>query len=111
MYFNTAYSYQDVQDDTKLNVNSFYSVAGKRIDVLLVLLGLGTLAIVPWVLYPLGSTWLWFSWMGLWSLSYVQQFLRFDASNPSTGGSVHRKNVVLGLFNIFAFIVELFLAS
>lgn len=111
MYFNTAYSYQDVLDDTKLNVNSFYVLAGKNIHALLVVLGVATLATVPWILYPLGSTWLWASWMGLWSVSYAEQFLRFDASKPASGGVLHRRNVALGLFNIFACAVELALRA
>ncbi|PFH58948.1 hypothetical protein XA68_13014 [Ophiocordyceps unilateralis] len=38
LYLNTAYSYQDVVDDRKLNVNSFYNIAGRHTHALLVVL-------------------------------------------------------------------------
>lgn len=107
MYFNTAYSYQDIRDDSKMSVNSIYVFAGRHIHAFLVLLASAALLTMPWILYPIRSPWLWLSWMGVWTVSFLEQLLRFDAKNPDSGGFVHRRNFALGIWNIAACIIEL----
>jgi len=109
LYFNTAYSYQDIRDDAKMGVNSIYVLAGKYIHPFLVLLAGGVLCTMPYILYPIQSSWLWFSWMGVWTLSIVEQLIRFDTRKPETGGFVHRRNFALGIWNIAACTIELLL--
>ncbi|KAF7180591.1 hypothetical protein CNMCM7691_009882 [Aspergillus felis] len=46
LYFNTAYSYQDIVDDKKLGVNSLYTLAGQHIHGVLVALATIVAAIV-----------------------------------------------------------------
>ncbi|OQD97275.1 hypothetical protein PENVUL_c084G01203 [Penicillium vulpinum] len=109
LYFNTAYSYQDVKDDSKMEINSSYVFAGQRIHVLLVILAGLVLASVPWVLYPLQSPWLWISWMGVWTVGCVEQLVKFNANDPHTGGLVWKHNILLALWTIVACLVEVLL--
>ena len=111
LYFNTAYSYQDIQDDRTMNVNSLYVLAGEHIHGFLVILGTLTLASLPWILYPVTSPWLWVSWMGVWLASFLEQLLRFDAHEPATGGFVHKRNFALGIWNIVACAIEVLLRA
>lgn len=111
LYYNTAYSYQDVCDDRKMNVHSIYTMAGQHIHMFLVFLGTIVLLNIAWVLTRLGSTWLWFSWMGVWVFAYLAQFTIFDATKPHTGGVVHKQNVLLGIWGIVACMVEVLLAQ
>ncbi|KAL3471462.1 UbiA prenyltransferase family-domain-containing protein [Aspergillus californicus] len=111
IYFNTAYSYQDVVDDTKMSVNSSYVAAGRYIHMMVIVLGLMVLGSIPFVLVGLGSTWLWLSWMGVWSISYLEQFAKFDAKRPETGGLVHRRNRTLGLWTIAVLSMEAILQT
>ncbi|KAL3457940.1 UbiA prenyltransferase [Aspergillus heterothallicus] len=106
MYFNTAYSYQDIRDDSKLCVNSFYVLAGRHIHAVLIVLAVLVLSTMTWVLYPLGSTWLWVTWMGVWSFSVARQMKAFSAERPETGGTLHKENFALGIWNIAALVVE-----
>jgi 4-hydroxybenzoate polyprenyltransferase len=106
LYFNTAYSYQDIVDDKKLGVNSLYNLAGNNIHGVLVALVTIMAGALWWALYPLGSAWLWFSWMGVWIVGCVDQMGRFDARNPSSGQYVFRSNVVMGLWTIMACLLE-----
>ncbi|KAL4966672.1 4-hydroxybenzoate octaprenyltransferase [Aspergillus stella-maris] len=107
LYLNTAYSYQDVADDVKMQVNSMYVFAGNKISNLLVILAGTVLCSIPFVLRSLGSTWLWVSWMGVWSLSFVEQLARFDPKSPASGGVIHKRNFALGMWTIVACCVEL----
>lgn len=109
LYLNTAYSYQDVVDDRKLNVNSFYNVAGRHIHLLLVALASPVFVCLPLFLSQFNSVWLWVAWMGFWTVSFAEQLVRFDAKRPATGGTVHKSNVKLGLWTIVACAVEVFL--
>ncbi|CEF79628.1 hypothetical protein FGSG_04593 [Fusarium graminearum PH-1] len=81
IYLNTAYSYQDVVDDRKLKVNSFYNIAGNHIHVLLVLL------VSPIIL------------------------AQFDPKQPASGGTLHKSNFILGVWTILACAAEVFLTS
>ncbi|KAF6842701.1 4-hydroxybenzoate geranyltransferase 2 [Colletotrichum musicola] len=111
IYLNTAYSYQDVVDDRKLGVNSFYMLAGEHIHLLLVALVSPILVCLPIYLADLHSTWLWVSWMGVWTASLVLQLVRFDPKQPATGGSLHKSNFMLGIWTILACVVQVFLTS
>ncbi|CAI7643362.1 unnamed protein product [Penicillium pancosmium] len=111
LYFNTAYSYQDLKDDSKMNINSSYVFAGQRIHMFLVLLAGLVLASIPWVLYPLRSGWLWASWMGVWSIGCVEQLVKFDTKDPQTGGLVWRRNILLALWTVVACFVEILKVS
>ncbi|OLN95516.1 4-hydroxybenzoate geranyltransferase 2 [Colletotrichum chlorophyti] len=111
IYLNTAYSYQDVVDDRKLGVNSFYNIAGKHIHLLLIALVSPILVCLPIYLIELGSIWLWISWMGVWTASLVLQLVKFDPKKPASGGSVHRSNFILGVWTIVACIVQVFLTK
>ncbi|GFF55254.1 4-hydroxybenzoate polyprenyltransferase, mitochondrial [Aspergillus udagawae] len=110
-YFNTAYSFQDVVDDRKMKVNSAYVLAGRHIRLFLSVLCILTLLTIPSVVSKVGSPWLWFSWMGVWSCALVKQMLQFDSENPASGGRVHWENFVLGLWTVSACIVEVYLQS
>ncbi|KAL3477321.1 UbiA prenyltransferase family-domain-containing protein [Aspergillus californicus] len=107
LYLNTAYSYQDIVDDEKMNVNSSYVLAGSYIHYLLILLAALTLGAVGWQLRAQGSQWLWGSWMGVWLWSFLGQLVRFDKAKPETGGSLHRENFGLGIWTVFVCVVEL----
>lgn len=111
IYFNTAYSYQDIRDDSKMGVNSIYVLAGKHIHAFLIFLAGAVLFTMPWILFPIQSSWLWFSWMGIWSMSILEQLFRFDTKKPETGGFVHRRNFALGIWNIAACAIELLLRA
>ncbi|KAJ5425436.1 hypothetical protein N7465_000506 [Penicillium sp. CMV-2018d] len=114
LYYNTAYSYQDIRDDRKMHVQSMYNLGGQRIHAFLVFLGTLVLINIAWVLGASGqqsSNWLWTAWMGVWTVVYVVQFSRFEAAKPATGGMVHKQNVFLGLWNVVVFGVEVFLAQ
>ncbi|EPS35040.1 hypothetical protein PDE_10005 [Penicillium oxalicum 114-2] len=108
LYFNTAYSYQDIVDDKKLGVNSLYNLAGKHIHGVLVALVTIMVSALWWALYPLGSAWLWISWMGVWIVGCVDQMRRFDAKDPSSGQYVFRSNVLMGLWTMLACLLEVF---
>lgn len=111
LYYNTAYSYQDVGDDRKLDVHSMYVLAGQNIHAFIVALGVLVLGNIIWVLVDVESTWLWFSWMGVWTIAYFSQFHQFDPARPETGGFVHKQNVKLGVWAVFACMVEVLLAG
>jgi 4-hydroxybenzoate polyprenyltransferase len=111
LYYNTAYSYQDVADDRKLGVHSMYVLAGQNIHAFLVCLGVLVLGSIAWVLEDVESAWLWLSWMGVWTVAYLSQFRHFDPARPETGGLLHKQNVKLGVWTVFVCIVEVFLAA
>ncbi|OLN95583.1 4-hydroxybenzoate geranyltransferase 1 [Colletotrichum chlorophyti] len=106
IYLNTAYSYQDVVDDRKINVNSFYTVAGRNFHRFLVVLVSPILMCMPLYLLRFRSLWLWASWMGVWTASFVVQLSQFDPQRPASGGSVHKSNFLLGVWTIIACAVE-----
>ncbi|KAL5339005.1 UbiA prenyltransferase family [Aspergillus crustosus] len=109
LYLNTAYSYQDIVDDQKMNVNSAYVAAGSYIHYLLVALAGLALGAVGWQLWAQESEWLWGSWMGVWVWSFGSQLVRFDKKKPESGGSLHRENFGLGVWTVFVCAVELVL--
>ncbi|POR36058.1 4-hydroxybenzoate polyprenyltransferase domain protein [Tolypocladium paradoxum] len=109
IYLNTAYSYQDVVDDQKLNVTSFYNVAGRHTHLLLVVLVSPILVFLPLYLFEFHSTWLWISWMGVWTAALAAQLVRFDPKQPASGGSLHKSNFMLGVWTIIACAIEVFL--
>jgi hypothetical protein len=75
----------------------------------LVLLAGLVLASIPWVLHPLQSSWLWVSWMGVWTVGCAEQLVKFKANDPHTGGLVWRRNIFLALWTIVACLVEVLL--
>jgi len=89
-----------------MKVNSSYVMAGKHIHSLLIALAVLVCVMIPWVLRPLQSTWLWIAWMGVWAASLVDQMIQFDPSDPHTGGYVFRRSVGLGLWTIAVCAVE-----
>lgn len=107
IFLNTAYSYQDVVDDRKMGVHSFYNVLGKHVHLLLWLLLVPVAICVPMYLHQFHSTWLWISWGGVWALSLLRQITRFDAKDPSSGGGLHVDNFLLGAWTSFACVAEL----
>lgn len=109
IYLNTAYSYQDVVDDRKLKVNSFYNVAGSHIHILLVVLVSPILVCLPLYLVGFNSMWLWISWLGVWTASLAAQLVQFDPKKPASGGSLHKSNFILGVWTIIACAIEVFL--
>ncbi|KAF4209052.1 hypothetical protein CNMCM8927_007419 [Aspergillus lentulus] len=111
LYLNTAYSYQDIVDDSKMNVNSVYVAAGSRIHMFLVILAGLVLGSLYLQLRAQKSGWLWASWMCVWALSFVHQLLRFDAKKPESGGPLHKENFALGVWTIVACAAELGLSS
>ncbi|KAH7461817.1 hypothetical protein FOMA001_g18870 [Fusarium oxysporum f. sp. matthiolae] len=111
IYLNTAYSYQDVVDDRKLKVNSFYNIAGNHIHVLLVLLVSPILVCLYAYLAGFESTWLWISWMGVWTTTLMRQLAQFDPKQPASGGALHKSNFILGVWTILACAVEVFLTA
>ncbi|KAH3552021.1 hypothetical protein KXW20_002260 [Aspergillus fumigatus] len=111
LYLNTAYSYQDVVNDSKMNVNSAYVAAGSRIHMFLVILAGLVLGSLYLQLRAQNSGWLWASWMCVWALSFVHQLLRFDAKKPESGGPLHKENFALGVWTIVACAAELGLSS
>ncbi|RDA95882.1 hypothetical protein CP533_5187 [Ophiocordyceps camponoti-saundersi (nom. inval.)] len=111
LYLNTAYSYQDVVDDQKLKVNSFYNIAGRHTHALLVALVSPILVCLPLHLAQFRSPWLWISWMGVWTAALMVQLLRFDPKRPASGGSLHKSNFVLGVWTIVACVVEVLLKT
>ncbi|KAL5338178.1 UbiA prenyltransferase [Aspergillus crustosus] len=106
LYFNTAYSYQDIADDKKLGVNSLYNIAGRHIHGVLVGLATVVLGALWWALLPLDSAWLWISWMGVWTVGCIDQMRRFDARDPGSGSYVFRSNVLMGLWTMAACLLE-----
>lgn len=111
IYLNTAYSYQDVVDDRKLNVNSFYNIAGQHTHLVLVALVCPIIGCLPLYLTQFQSTWLWVTWMGVWTAAFAVQLALFDAKQPSSGGSLHKSNFVLGIWTIVVCSVELLLKA
>ncbi|KAL2847544.1 UbiA prenyltransferase family-domain-containing protein [Aspergillus pseudoustus] len=109
LYLNTAYSYQDIEDDQKMGVNSAYVLAGSYIHYLLVLLAGLALGALGCQLAVQGSAWLWGSWMGVWLWSFLGQLGRFDKSRPESGGGLHQENFMLGVWTIGVCAVELVL--
>lgn len=106
-YANTAYSYQDIEDDRKMKVNSSYNLAGKRIRAFLAVLGIVALLTIPFVLNPVSSLWLWISWMGVWTVGITKQLISFDPNVPETGGALHLETVIFGIWTIIACVVQL----
>ncbi|KAG5788081.1 hypothetical protein H9Q69_012846 [Fusarium xylarioides] len=109
IYLNTAYSYQDVVDDRKMKVNSFYNIAGNHIHVLLVLLVSPVLGCLYMYLAGFESNWLWVSWMGVWCTFLLKQLVQFDPKQPASGGAVHKSNFILGVWTIVACAIEVYL--
>lgn len=107
LYLNTAYSYQDVVDDRKMGVNSLYNFAGSHIKLLLVALVTPMFVCMPMFLRDFQSTWLWMSWMGVWTVSFFAQLCQFDPKRPASGGSLHKSNFVLGAWTIIACTIEI----
>lgn len=109
LYINTAYSYQDMIDDAKMQVNSLYVLAGRHIKLFIALFAAGVIFSTAWTLAQVNaSLWLWVSWMGVWTASYVDQMTGFSAKEPRSGGPVHVKNFALGVWAFVACAVELF---
>lgn len=111
LYLNTAYSYQDVVDDRKMNVNSVYVLVGSHIHFFLVILAGLVLGAVGLQLRGQDSPWLWGSWMCVWGWSLIGQLMRFDAAKPETGGPLHKENFALGVWTVVACAIELSLKS
>ncbi|KAJ6010628.1 hypothetical protein N7451_002040 [Penicillium sp. IBT 35674x] len=112
LYINTAYSYQDMVDDAKMKVNSLYVLAGGQIKLFVAVFAAGVLISIAWILTHVhASAWLWISWMGVWSASYVEQLIGFSAKDPGSGGAVHAKNFVLAIWTFAACSVELVLGQ
>jgi 4-hydroxybenzoate polyprenyltransferase len=111
LYLNTAYSYQDREGDMKMNVNSVYVLAGPHIHSFLVVLAGLVLGAIFIQLRTQGSLWLWGSWMCVWAQSLVNQLMKFDAKKPESGGPLHKENFVLGIWTIFACVIELTIRS
>lgn len=111
IYLNTAYSYQDVVDDRKLKVNSFYNIAGEHIKVLLFLLAAPILVCLPFYLADFDSVWLWVSWMGVWAVTLVKQLVGFNPKQPASGGVLHKSNFNIGIWTMLACAVEVFLKA
>ncbi|KAF6832148.1 4-hydroxybenzoate octaprenyltransferase [Colletotrichum musicola] len=109
IYLNTAYSYQDVVDDRKMRVNSFYTVAGRNFHRFLVALVGPILVCLPLYLIRFRSLWLWTSWMGVWTAAFFKQLSEFDPKWPASGGSVHKSNFALGVWTVVACAVEVLL--
>lgn len=110
-YANTAYSYQDVEDDRKMKVNSAYNLAGRHIRAFLAFLATLALLTIPLVLNPVSSLWLWVSWMGVWTMGITKQLITFNPSMPETGGALQLQTVILGIWTIIACIVQLGLSG
>lgn len=106
IYLNTAYSYQDVVDDRKMGVNSLYNIAGGSIKLFLVGLVSPIIISMPLFLSALQSVWLWVAWMGIWTASCVSQLCQFDPKKPASGGALHKKNFLLGIWTIIACSIE-----
>jgi 4-hydroxybenzoate polyprenyltransferase len=109
IYLNTAYSYQDVVDDRKLGVNSFYNIAGKHIHLLLIALVAPVLVCLPLCLMELHSIWMWVSWMGVWTACLAWQLFQFDPKKPASGGSLHKSNFIMGTWTILACAIQVWL--
>ncbi|KAJ5928127.1 hypothetical protein N7466_007083, partial [Penicillium verhagenii] len=110
VYINTAYSYQDMVDDAKMKVNSLYVLAGGYLKLVVTVFAVGVPISIAWVLTRVdASPWLWISWMGVWSVSYVEQLAGFSATDPRSGGPVHAKNFALAAWTFVACSVELLL--
>lgn len=111
IYLNTAYSYQDVFDDRRLNVTSFYNIAGRHLHLLLVVLVSLVLGSLLYYISQFDSMWLWVSWTGVWATAFMAQLLSFNPKNPSSGGSIHKGNFILGLWTTITCIVEVILKA
>ncbi|KAI3541018.1 UbiA prenyltransferase [Colletotrichum filicis] len=111
IYLNTAYSYQDIVDDQKIDVNSFYTVGGRHFHRFLLVLVSPIVMCMPLYLLRFGSLWLWFSWMGIWTASFAAQLAHFDSDKPSSGGGIHKSNFVLGVWTIAACAVQVLLSE
>lgn len=107
IYLNTAYSYQDVADDRKMNVNSFYNLGGQHLHLLLVALASPVPVCMLLFLREFDSFWLWATWLGGWTASFAEQLIHFDPKEPASGGTLHKSNFMLGIWTIFACAVEL----
>jgi 4-hydroxybenzoate polyprenyltransferase len=107
IYFNTAYSYQDIEGDKKMKVNSFYVLAGSHIHSFLVVLAGLALGAISFLLWTQESLWLWGSWMCVWAQSLASQLMRFDAKKPDSGGPIHKENFALGVWTMVACTIEL----
>ncbi|KAH7028241.1 UbiA prenyltransferase family protein [Macrophomina phaseolina] len=110
LYLNTAYSYQDVVDDRKMNVNSLYNLFGQRIHHLLVALVSPVVVCMLLFIREFDSPWLWTTWVGSWIVSFIEQLVRFDPKQPASGGTLHKSNFMLGIWTIVACAVEVFRA-
>lgn len=111
IYLNTAYSYQDIEDDRKMGVNSLYMLPGRYIKVLLIALVIAVLVCMSMALSEFKSIWLWFAWMGVWSASLLEQLSRFDPQRPASGGTLHKSNYMLGVWTIASCGIEVFLKT
>lgn len=111
IYLNTAYSYQDIEDDRKMGVNSLYTFAGRHIKVLLIVLVAAVFVCIPMFLTEFQSVWLWFAWMGVWSVSLLEQLSRFDPKRPASGGTLHKSNYMLGAWTMIACMIEVFMKA
>lgn len=113
LYFNTAYSYQDVVGDRQQGVHSLYNAWGDaHIKRLLIAFVVPVVACL-WYFFVLlrANAWLWVSWLGVWSVTFVWQIRRFDAKKPETGGMVHRSNAALGVWAVGVCFFELLLSG
>ncbi|KAF9877425.1 UbiA prenyltransferase [Colletotrichum karsti] len=111
IYLNTAYSYQDIVDDQKMRINSFYTVGGRNFHRFLVALISPILICLPLYLIRFRSLWLWMSWMGVWTATFFKQLSEFDPKWPASGGGVHKSNFILGVWTIVACAVEVLLKN
>lgn len=111
IYLNTAYSYQDIEDDRKMGVNSLYTLAGQHIKILLIALVGPIFICMPLFLREFQSNWLWVAWMGVWCVSFFTQLSRFDPKLPATGGTLHKSNYLLGVWTILVCGVEVLIKS
>lgn len=100
VYFDTAYGFQDINDDKKAGVGSLAQFLGPTfIKPFLGLAGTVTIGLLAIAATKAQFTLLfWILGLGIWAASLPFQFNMLDLNDSKSGGKVFGFNIKLGLY-------------
>ncbi|CAG8979682.1 hypothetical protein HYALB_00003913 [Hymenoscyphus albidus] len=108
VYFDTAYGFQDINDDKKAGVGSLAQFLGPNfIKPFLAVTGAVTIGLLGIAATRAQFTLLfWILGLGIWAASLPFQFNMLDLNDSKSGGKVFGFNIKLGLYISFIALTE-----
>ncbi|KAL7952722.1 UbiA prenyltransferase family [Trichoderma compactum] len=99
VYFDIFYATQDAPDDKAIGVLSMAVLLGKKVKLLLGVLGM--LQVLFWVVAAYTarlSTFFWFAGVGVWAMNIPYHLATLKLADRHSGGKVFKANIMLGLY-------------